>query len=539
MKRKLHLTFIKTIIGLLVINGYCFAQFENIRISDFRSTDPEEVTIAINPLNPNVMAAGANISYYYTSTDGGKRWKQNNLTSTLGVWGDPSVIFDKSGNLYFAHLSYPDEGYWIDRIVIQKSTDNGYTWSDGSWVGYNFPSGATRPKYQDKEWLAADLTNSDYQDNIYISWTEFDHYNSSDPEDSSRIMFARSTNFGLSWTPPLVISDTGGDCRDSDNTVEGAVPAVGPEGQVYVSWSGPLGIMFDKSTDGGKTFGKDIFVDEHPGGWDFDIPGISRCNGMPVTACDVSESDYRGNVYILWSDQRNGEDNTDIFFSRSEDEGETWSDPLRVNDDTTDRHQFFCWMAVDSSNGNIYAIFYDRRNTSGVATEVYMARSTDGGESFTNYKISESEFIPQANVFFGDYTNIAAYKGKIRPIWMRMDNGDLSVWTASINDNSLTDIDNGTLVPVYEYQLSPNYPNPFNPSTKIVYKIPRSGNVELKIYSLAGGEITELVNDYRNAGTHEVEFNVNDLNVELSSGIYIYKIVSGSYRASRKMLLLK
>jgi len=300
--------------------------------------------------------------------------------------------------------------------------------------------------------------------------------------------------------------------------------------------------MFDKSIDGGETFGRDIFVTDQPGGWDFDIPGIKRCNGMPVTACDLSDSDYRGNVYILWSDQRNGESNTDIFFSKSDDEGETWSEPLKVNNDKTDRHQFFCWMAVDSTNGNIYAVFYDRRNSRGLRTEVYLARSTDGGDSFTNYKISESSFTPQADVFFGDYTNIAAHQGQIRPIWMRMDNGKLSVWTALISDSSLTAIDEGRLIPVYEYQLLPNYPNPFgsgNLSTTIEYKIPRSGNVELKIYNMDGDELITLVDEYKSSGPHEFEFNINNFNKNLSSGVYIYKIVSGVYKASRKMLFLK
>ena len=75
--------------------------------------------------------------------------------------------------------------------------------------------------------------------------------------------------------------------------------------------------MFDKSTDGGDTFGKDIFVTTQPGGWNFDVPGIYRCNGFPVTACDISNSLYRGTIYIMWSDQRNGIDDTVDLISRN------------------------------------------------------------------------------------------------------------------------------------------------------------------------------------------------------------------------------
>ncbi len=165
-----------------------------------------------------------------------------------------------------------------------------------------------------------------YKGNIYMTWTEFDDYGSSNPNDSSRIRFSRSTDRGLNWTNAITISDVSGDCIDEDNTVEGAVPCVGPNGELYVSWAGPLGLMFDKSTDAGNTWGTDTFVSDIPGGWDYSVTGIYRANGLPITACDTSQSPYRGNIYINWSDQRNGTGNTDIFLSKSTDGGNTWSD---------------------------------------------------------------------------------------------------------------------------------------------------------------------------------------------------------------------
>ena len=345
----------KILFLILLIYSISFAQFTNQGVSSENAYYPEEVTIAINPLQPNQLAAGSNLNYSYTSSTSGLLWKEQVLSSILGVRGDPCVVYDVKGNIYYAHLSDPIDGNWIDRIVVQKSVDNGRTWSAGVGIGLNFP------KMQDKEWLAVDHSNSEYQNNIYVSWTEFDEYGSTAPDDSSRIHFSRSTDEGETWSEPIRISDTGGNCVDEDETVEGAVPAIGPNGEIYISWSGPLGIMFDKSIDGGNTFGTDIFVDEMPGGWAFDIPGIFRCNGLPITACDISHSEYRGNVYVGWSDQRNGENDTDIFFRRSTNGGETWDEVVRVNDDSTSRHQFFTWMTVDSTSGNIYFVFYDRR----------------------------------------------------------------------------------------------------------------------------------------------------------------------------------
>jgi hypothetical protein len=219
-------------------------------------------------------------------------------------------------------------------------------------------------------------------------------------------------------------------------TVEGAVPTVGPNGEIYTAWSGPLGIMFDKSTNGGSTWGNDVFVSTQPGGWDFDVPGISRSNGFPITACDTSRTFSRGNIYVLWGDQRFGTDNSDFFISKSTNGGQTWSSALKVNNDNTTRHQFFPWLTIDQTTGHLFVVFYDRRNTTGLATDVYMAKSIDGGESFENFKVSQTSFTPTSSIFFGDYTNIAAFNRKIYPIWMRLDGTNLSVWNAIISDSS-------------------------------------------------------------------------------------------------------
>ena len=515
------------IIFLTIISS-SWAQYPNIRIDGPQSNKPEEVSITVNPVNPNILAAGANINHFYSSTDGGLTWSEKLMSSSFGVWGDPCVLFDKVGNIFYAHLSNPATGYFIDRIVIQKSTDYGTTWNDGSGVGLMYP------KQQDKEWLAVDYTQSPFTGNVYVTWTEFDEYGSYDPNDSSRIKFSKSTDRGENWSNAITISDVSGDCIDGGNTTEGAVPCVGPNGEVYVSWAGPVGLVFDKSTDGGVTWGTDIFVSDIPGGWAFNVPGIMRCNGLPITMSDVGPSQFHGNIYICWGDQRNGVNDTDVFFSRSTDGGETWTPAFRVNNDNTTRHQFFPWMTVDQSTGNIWGVFYDRRNTTGVATDVYVVKSTDGGDTFKNFKISESSFVPTNTVFFGDYNNIAAYNGTIYPIWTRLHAGQLSIWNSIITDSSTVIVDDEISL-LLTYSLFQNYPNPFNPSTTISYQLPEETFVTVKVFDILGNEITILVQEDKPTGVHEVTFDGSDL----SSGIYLYQIDAGSFHLSRKMMLVK
>lgn len=86
-----------------------------------------------------------------------------------------------------------------------------------------------------------------------------------------------------------------------------------------------------------------------------------------------------------------------------------------------------------------------------------------------------------------------------------------------------------------QYSLSQNFPNPFNPSTTIYYRLPKSGNVKLNIYDLLGQEIVSLVNSYQTAGEHEITWQPKGL----SSGIYFYRLHAGEYAETKKLILHK
>lgn len=411
------------------------AQIQNVLISS--QFNPEEVSIAINPKNTKQIIAGANYASYYYSHDSGYTWSRNGLTcKEFNVYGDPMLFWDTAQAAYFMHLSFPNPkitpgGSWVDRIVVNRSTDFGKTYPNCFAVGKN------NKKVQDKHWACVDeKTNT-----IHVAWTQFDVYESALPKDTSIIRYSNSKDGGITWTEPKKISAFTGDCIDSDNTVEGAVPCMGPNGEIYIAWAGPKGLVFQKSIDGGKTFLKEEkIITAIKNGWDYKINGVSRANGLPFTACDLSNGANRGRIYVCWGDEKNGETNKDVFIVYSDNKGDTWSDPIILTYRPNHKEQFMPFMTIDQKTGYVYVLYYDRQNyTDNLTTDIYMALSKNGGLKFDYYKVNETSFKPAKDIFFGDYIGLSAVNNVVRPIWMQMDDKkQLSIYTALINDSILT-----------------------------------------------------------------------------------------------------
>ena len=525
MNKSNPLLFIIIVLLLVTVHPAVQCQVEHITVNPRMLNTCNEPAIAVNPVNPENIAIGVNNTYCFYTYNGGRSWSNVKMQSSYGVWGDPTLVFDSEGNLYFAHLSGepPLSGRWVDRIVIQKSTDGGATWNNGSFTGLN------RPKHEDKCWMSIDR-----DDNLYIAWTEDDQIFNSSDTCKSRILFSYSEDGAETWSEPISINDVDGDCMDGDNTTEGAIPAIGPDGEIYIAWSGPVGIVFDKSLDGGRTFGDDLFISPQIGGWAWgsEVPGV-RGNGLPQTLCDTGSSEHSGNIYILWADQRNGPKNPDIFIKKSTDEGVTWSTAVRVNTDSTDRPQFFPWACIDPLTGYMYILFYDRRNTIETGTDVYLAISEDGAETFTNIKISKESFPNDPYVFTGDYINMQFMNGKLYPVWIRVDDGNRNVITSVIDINQ---IPTGTRERGnYSNLLNQNFPNPFNGNTTISFQVSSPNHVTLKIHDSTGREVAELVNGYKKPGEYNASFDGSGL----PEGHYYITLGVGDWSATRNMVLLQ
>jgi len=389
--------------------------------------DFSEVMVAIDPLDPNHLLGSSKFFYdplnyeFYTgvfeSYDGGLSWTelQPAGVEVYSLTSDPVTTFDHAGNGYFTLLTRSPTG--LD--MLKKP-------AGGSWLS---PVIVDRTTYTDKQWIAADQDPqgiSPYTGNLYMSWTSFGG-------PVTGIVFSRSTDGNQTWSSPMAIS--GGD-------VQGSVPAVAPDGTVYVVfgraifYGGTGTLEVAKSVNGGASFGSpqvaasiSVIPYTLPNSW-FRTPA-----SLPAFA--VSPVD--GNLYVAWSDYRNGD--ADIYFTSSTNGGTTWDPAVRLNDDPIGNgvDQFQPQVSV-APNGRVAVMWFDRRlecpslpwippdhvGDANFCIDTFMTRSFDEGASWVaNIRASAQTWdwtlnLPLdggGNGFIGDYQGIASNNQYDFPFW--------------------------------------------------------------------------------------------------------------------------
>lgn len=414
----------KLVVNLFSVMLFCNtaeAQFKNVLL-DSAGYEP---SIAINRDDvQNVVASSAPDNIYY-SNNGGISWETTKLTSAFGTVNSVALLADFKGN-FFSLVEVKKNGK--SSIVIKASTDGGKTWAREALVSSDSARYAVNPRGA-----------IDRSGNLYVAWTDFESFESDNDKCVSRILLSRSST-GKKWTTPMELSQTYGNCKNDDHTPAGAMPAVMGGGQrAFAIFAYQEKIFFDRAFDGGNTWlSNDIAIAEQAGGWRMKVPGVEKANGMPMLLCNnTKKSDLTGALYMVWADQLRGENDTDIWFTRSLNFGDNWDQPGRVNNDSPGKHQYSPFMTFDSETGYIYIIFYDRRNYINETTDVYVAYSKDGGASFNNVKISEVPFVSDASVSTGNYIGISAHDGVVTPVWTRTENGKSSVWMCTVKQEEL------------------------------------------------------------------------------------------------------
>jgi len=400
-----------------------------------------ETYVTLNPNHPTILAGGSNEIFRlpmrgYFSSNSGSSWGGVDLAlpPAIGANGvdfgsDPTLVFDTRGNVFYGYIvvffSANFGGINGTEMAVARSTDGGQTYPSVNFFG--FQSGQNH--FNDKPMITADTNpRSPFRDNVYLAWDA-----ASGGSTSGGIRVATSVDNGTSF------SITRADNPFGPGLGIGAVPFVGPNGELYVAWSdfGDRTIAFNRSIDGGKTWGAQSVIAPETLNFEALIPAESFRGALvyPSCAADRSSGSHRGRLYCSWMDLTSNGVDTDIFLSSSDDQGTHWSTPKPVTDQfafPVDR--FNHWLSVDPVTGDVNVSFYDTRNdTTGqrFQTDTYFAQSQDGGVTWRtpNTRVTTASsnehdcngVFPCNGIDYGnqqgDYEGLVSYGGVSHPIW--------------------------------------------------------------------------------------------------------------------------
>ena len=407
----------------------------NINVSN--ECGPQSETY-ITMRDTKVMAGGSNEIFRlpmraYYSSDSGATWGGSDIplppfkgTNGTAFGSDPTLAYDTKGNLFYGSIVvYFGNGAGINgtSLSVARSTDNGRTWPQTNF--FSFSGGSNH--FNDKPMITTDRNaRSPYRDRVYIAWDAA----SGGSATGGGVLVATSSDAGASFS--IVRAD---DPHGPGRAI-GAVPFVGPNGELYVAWNDYSGntIAFSSSVDGGGSFSAQSVISAKTIPFEAGIPAEFSRKALVYPACDADRSrgGHRGRLYCSWMDV--GVMGTDIFLATSDDGGTSWSQARPVGDRlpyAVDR--FNHWLAVDSITGQVVISFYDTRNDltgQRYGTDIYLARSSDGAASFAaDVRVSTATsnehdcggVFPCNGINYGnqqgDYAGVASYGGVAHPIW--------------------------------------------------------------------------------------------------------------------------
>ncbi len=347
-----------------------------------------EPSMAVHPFNRDQIAIGWRQFDTITndfrkggfgfSRDGGETWSFGDVLEDVIFASDPVLSYDLDGNFYYFSLQ-PTRGPGPWSCYMYKSSDGGQ-----SWPQEEYALGG------DKQWMAVDRTEGIGRGHVYTVWSPFVNC-------CGNRTFSRSTDCGVTFDEPVGVP-----FEPFFGTL-----TVDPDGRVFVTGAVDFGGGFivtrssnAQDSDAVVEFDQTRFVNLggiQPRGFG---PNPGGLLGQVWIAADHSNTDMRGNIYVLSSiTPFVGGDPADVMFIRSEDGGETWSEPVRVNDDPqgNDAYQWFGTMSV-APNGRIDVFWNDtRRDPTVTFSEVYYASSHDGGRTWSNNVVAS----PPYNHFLG------------------------------------------------------------------------------------------------------------------------------------------
>jgi hypothetical protein len=328
---------------------------------------------------------------YSFSTDGGLTWSKNvsisNDTAMGAMFvGDPSVSIGGDGTMYAVCQDYIDPYGGTGMIKMMTSSDKGKTWSQVQTI----------QMAPDKPWIGAG-TDSGL---VLVSWL-------GNPGG-----LKRSLDHGMTWDPVVSLG----------NIVHGTAITTSTTGLVHVPFnvdSDHNQLRYLRSKDNGKTYDKARDLLQDMGMFCF------QCNPRqhPIVG---SAADPTGKVVaITWaSTMPAGEGDDDVWVVYSKDSGDTWSDPIKVNDNPSPSRQFESWVAVDNY-GRVHVAWTDYRD--GGKDETFYARAADPTKGFEpSVQVTDGSGSGSTD-FLGDYKGIVVQGSDVLVVWQdtRRDSGDI------------------------------------------------------------------------------------------------------------------
>jgi hypothetical protein len=375
-----------------------------------------ETTIAISPQNPLQSVVGVISTAsprgvdFYTTHDGGFTWSLGERMPVTGSngrtyaasQGDPVVVADRLGIFHFSMLMASGNPRQYTSVAASRSIDGGLTWSAPIIVA---ELRVSQNEFDDKQWMAVDDSGGRFDGHVYLLWQRI-VYGTTPLQ--SRMMFARSTDRGLSWSEPVALTTLS---SSGQSMVE-----IGPEGQVYVAYYryDDGGHVIRTSVDGGETFGAPVRMATLPwiGGT---IPNTRSAlfKAFPTLLCDRSNSSHRGTLYVVLASATSsttGQRVGGVAISRSLDGGRTWTSPRMISTPTTG-DAIFPHGAIDQRTGDLVIAWMDRRDDpANTVARLYATRSRDGGITFETPRGFTPPFSIDAE-WIGDYYGVAGGNG--------------------------------------------------------------------------------------------------------------------------------
>ena len=477
-----------------------------------------ETSIAVDPTNPNRIVIGwrqfdtvtsnfRQAGYGY-STDGGLSWTFPGVLNPGVFRSDPVLDFDAEGNFYYNSL----QGTFA--CDVYKIDDGGVIW--------NSPIPANGG---DKQWMRVDRTNGIGAGNIYSNWN---------------LSF---TTCAWDFTRSIDGGDSFEDCEEVDSEPSWGTIAVDAEGTLYICGQSDSGLVVIKSTTAKDpsipvTFDSVTTVDL--GGY-LGTGGINPQGliGQMWVDVDISGGAGHGNVYVLASVRRFSNNVPDVMFAKSTDGGETFEAPIKINTDTDDTNiQWFGTMAV-APNGRIDVVWLDTRNapTGTDDSVLYYSFSEDQGNTWSSNEAISLAFdphvgYPQQNKM-GDYYDMVSDNEGVHLAWANTINGGQDVYYTHIDPEAILSLNDITT----EISNAMIFPNPLSIEATISFSLPSEGHVLVEIFDVLGRKQATLLNG--NAfGPQKIKWNgKNGKGNKLASGLYFVSITSESSKTILKVLL--